>query len=135
MLFRFRNFPVYKLTKDFRKELREFIKEKFPKDERFGLTDQALRALDSICLHIAEGSNRTTDKDFARFLNGALTSLEEVICCLDLAVDDGYITEDEFLQKQKKAEEIGKQLVGFQRKLRGENRELRTKNRELKTEM
>lgn len=118
MLFRFLKFPVYKLAKEFRKEIKDFFKKKLPTEEKFLLLDQAFRALNSICLNIAEGSNRASDKDFARFLNEALTSLEEVICCLDLAMDDNYITETEFKEKLLKAEKLGKQLIAFQKRLR-----------------
>jgi len=118
MLFRFKAFPVYNTAKDFRKNIRDIVKEKFPPEQRYLLSDQILRAADSICLHIAEGSNRSTDKDFAHFLNGALTSLEETVCCLDLALDDRYIKIEDYKRLEAKAENLGKQLIGFQNKLR-----------------
>ena len=118
MLFRFREFPVFKDAKKFRKDIRLIIKSKFPTSERYLLSDQILRASDSICLNIAEGSNRTTDKDFAHFLNSALTSLEEVVACLDLALDDGYITIQDYNSHLSSATQLGKQLIGFQKKLR-----------------
>ncbi len=67
--FRFRQFQVYKDALLFQKELKELSKRKFPKEEQFCLTSQLCRALDSIILNIAEGSDRGTDKDFAHFLN------------------------------------------------------------------
>lgn len=118
MLFRFIKFPVYQLAKEFRKEIKNLVKEKFPREEQFHLSDQILRAANSICLNIAEGSNRTSDKDFAHFLNSSLTSLEEVICCLDLALYDGYINNEDYLKFMNKGENMGKQLIGFQKKLR-----------------
>ena len=118
MLFRFKNFPVYIEAKEFRKDIRILVKTHFPHTEHCRLIDQILRATDSICLNIAEGSNRRTDKDFAHFLNSALTSLEEVVSCLDLALDDGYITIHEYKKLEIKAEALGKQLIGFQKTLR-----------------
>lgn len=117
MLFRFKNFPVYKSAKDFRHDIRILVKQKFPQHERYLLSDQILRAVNSICLQIAEGSNRKSDKDFAHFLNIALTSLEEVMCCLDLALDDLYITIQDYRVFEEKAESLGKQLIGFQKRL------------------
>lgn len=117
MLFRFRDFPVYKKAKEFRKLVKNLIK-KFPATEKFILTNQLNRAVLSICLNIAEGSNRATDKDKAHFLNQALTSLEEVIAGFDLALDDGYISQGEMNQILIMAEEIGKQLIGFAKMLR-----------------
>ena len=116
MLFRFRKFPVYIKAKEFRKLVKNLLK-KFPPSERFGLIDQIARAVNSICLNIAEGSNRVSDKDKAHFLNQALTSLEEVIAGFDLALDDCYITKEEMDMLIKIGEEIGKQLIGFSRSL------------------
>ena len=116
MLFRFREFPVYKKAKEFRKLVKNLLK-KLPSSQRFGLIDQIDRAVNSICLNIAEGSNRLSDKDKAHFLNQALTSLEEVIAGFDLALDDGYITIEEMGMLIKVGEEVGKQLIGFSKTL------------------
>jgi len=40
-------------------------------------------------------------------LNNSETSLEEVVGCLDLSLEDGYITEVEFLDYLREAEELG----------------------------
>lgn len=117
MLFRFREFKVYKDAQVFRAGIYQLTK-KFPKDEMFGLTSQVRRAANSIILNIAEGSNRESDLDFKRFLNISLTSLEEVVACLDIALDENFITTKEHLEKLEAAETLGKQLLGFIKKLR-----------------
>lgn len=117
-IFRFRDFPVYKDTQKFRKELKEFSSKKFPKEEQFCLTSQLWRALDSILLNIAEGSDRLTDRDFSRFLNTSLTSVNEVVACLDCALDDDYITKDEYDKYLVEAENLYKQLKAFASKVR-----------------
>ncbi|PIY96805.1 MAG: hypothetical protein COY66_02645 [Candidatus Kerfeldbacteria bacterium CG_4_10_14_0_8_um_filter_42_10] len=117
MLFRFRNFRVYKDALNFRKEIYELTK-KFPKGELFNLTSQTRRAANSILLNIAEGSNRLTDLDFGRFLNTSLTSLEEVVACLDIALDEKYISAKEHDEYLAKAELLGKKLIAFCKKLR-----------------
>lgn len=116
MLFRFRNFPVYIKAKKFRRLVKNLL-TKIPKSE-YELRDQIDRATISICLNIAEGSNRNSDKDKAHFLNQSLTSLEEVVAGFDLAFDDGYITEVDMELLMDKAEEVGKQLIGFSKKLK-----------------
>ncbi len=93
--FRFRKFQVYKDSRRFVLEVKKMTREKFPKFELFNLTNQLCRAADSIILNIAEGSDRSTDKDFAHFLNQSHTSLNEVVACLDIALDNEYITEVE----------------------------------------
>jgi len=80
--FRFRQFQVYKDALQFQKELKDLSRKKFPKEEQFCLISQLWRALDSIILNIAEGTDRGTDKDFAHFLNLSHTSLNEVVAFL-----------------------------------------------------
>lgn len=115
--FRFREFSIYKDSRIFRVELRLILKQKFPKDEQYGLTSQTHRALDSIILNIAEGTDRGTDKDFAHFLNNSHTSLNEVIACLDLAFDSKYIDTETHHTYLRKAENLADQLTAFRKKL------------------
>jgi hypothetical protein len=44
--------------------------------------------------------------------------LEEVVCCLDLVLDDCYITETEFEAYLSEAERLGAQLIAFGKKVR-----------------
>jgi len=71
------------------------ISKKFPKDERFGLTDQLRRAAVSIATNIAEGWGRFHYKDRARFYYQARGSNAEVQSLLILAKDLGYLSEKE----------------------------------------
>ena len=67
-LFRFREWPVYKDAKSFRKKIRK-LANKLPENERYQLRDQISRAANSICLNIAEGSNKLSDIDFSKYLS------------------------------------------------------------------
>ncbi len=116
-LFRFRDWPVYQAAKSFRKKIRALAR-KLPETEKYLLRDQMSRAADSICLNIAEGSNRLSDVEFSKYLNISETSLEEVVCCLDLILEDGHILKDEFEGCLKEAEELGAQLIAFGKKVR-----------------
>ena len=122
-LFRFREWPVYKAAKLFRRKIRDLAK-RLPKSEQNLLRHQLSSAADSICLNIAEGANRLSDIDFSRYLNNSETSLEEVVCCLDLILDDELITKDEFEEYLKEAEMVGAQLVAFGKKVRREGARL-----------
>ena len=115
--FRFRNFKVYSDSRVFIKELKLLCLNKFPKEEKYSLFSQISRAADSIILNIAEGSDRGSDKDFARFLNTSHTSLNEVVACLDIAFDNGYIEETELETWLIKAKQLANQLTAFRRKL------------------
>jgi four helix bundle protein len=120
-IFRFRKFPVYNDARQFRKDLKKLSREKFPKEEQYNLTSQLWRALDSIILNIAEGSDRYSDTDFSRFLNNSLTSVNEVIACLDCALDDEYINEQEHDEYLSRAEALVRQLKAFSSKVRKDN--------------
>ncbi len=110
--FKFREWDIYNDARKFRKTINELLK-KFPKEEKYALTDQTKRALNSIILNIAEGSNKNTDKDTRVYINRAQGSLDEVVACLDGALDDGYITLDEHKLSLEEAAKLAKQLKGF----------------------
>ncbi len=113
MSFRFREWPVYKDARALRNDIKKRVLPRIEKREQFTLGDQLLRAVLSIVLNIAEGAYRKSDKDFARFLNQALTSLYEVVACLDAALDDTFIVEKEHQEFLDRAEAIARQLSAF----------------------
>ncbi len=69
---------------------------KFPQEERYALCDQLRRAVISIPSNIAEGNGRISIKEHIHFLEIAYGSLMEVYCQLQVAVDLGYITNEDF---------------------------------------
>ncbi|MDP2649407.1 MAG: four helix bundle protein [bacterium] len=72
------------------------ITQKFPKEERFGLTNQIRRAIVSFTSNIAEGFSRGSYKEKCQFYSTALGSLTEVQNQLIIAKDIGYITDEQF---------------------------------------
>lgn len=68
--------------------------QKFPADERFGLTSQMRRAAVSIPSNIAEGFARQSRPDFLRHLRIARGSLAELSTQLDIASDIGLAPGD-----------------------------------------
>ena len=94
--------------------MKEIIPQ-IPKSERFELTSQLKKALDSIILNIAEGAYRKSNKDLAHFLNQADTSLNEVVSCLDLCLDDEYISDDLHKKFLLKAEKLVSQIIAFRK--------------------
>ena len=54
------------------------ITDKFPTNERYSLTYQITRSAVSIPSNIAEGASRSSEKDFARFLEISLGSRYEL---------------------------------------------------------
>jgi four helix bundle protein len=89
---------VYRATRD------------FPKDERFELTSQLRRAVTSICLNIAEGSKRSTQRDYSRFLNIAEGSTAEVENLLMLSRDLHFASADALEPLISEADGIARML-------------------------
>ncbi|MDI6732878.1 MAG: four helix bundle protein, partial [Planctomycetota bacterium] len=56
---------------------------------------------------------RYSDLDFSHFLNISLTSLTESVACFDLALNDQYVTQQDFDNIIKEGEKLGKQLKAF----------------------
>lgn len=112
MTFVFQNWQIYQDARQLRKELSQLMK-KWPREEKFGLVNQTSRALLSIMLQIAEGSNRKTDKDKSLFFNRSHTSVDEVVACLDAALDSGYIDKNEYDHFYNQCENIAKQFRGL----------------------
>ena len=63
----------------------------FPSAEKFGLMSQMRRAAVSIGSNVAEGSGRSTDRDFARFLDIAEGSAAELWFQIHVALDLEFI--------------------------------------------
>ena len=63
----------------------------FPKEELYGLTSQVRRSAVSIPSNIAEGSARSSDKEFVQFLYISLSSLAEVETQIIIARELGFI--------------------------------------------
>ncbi len=62
----------------------------------YGLRDQVRRSCVSIMANIAEGFERSGTSEFVQFLSIAKGSAGEVISHLYVAVDQGYITRQQF---------------------------------------
>ncbi len=83
----------------------------------FGLKDQMQRAAVSIMANIAEGFERRSPADFARFLTIAKASCAELKSHLFLATDVGYIDAELFRKLQDQAEEVNRIIGGLRSSL------------------
>jgi len=115
--FRFRNFQVYKDARSFVIYIKTITDQYFPGYENYRLVDQIHRALNSVVLNIAEGSDKGTDKDFALYLNRSHGSVNEIVSCFDIALDSKYITNDIHKNILFKSESIANQLTAFRNTL------------------
>lgn len=88
--------------------------EQLPSEEKFGLKSQINRAAVSVAANIAEGSGRTTNKEFQYFLNIAISSSFELETELILA---GEIFNLEVEKLIKKINEVQKMIAGFKKSM------------------
>jgi len=89
----------------------------FPAEERFGLTNQRRRAAVSISSNIAEGSSRSSNGDFARFLEIAAGSVFEAVSQAFIAQRQGFWSDVQFRRIYNDAEEVSRMLSGLRKSL------------------
>ncbi|MBA3679793.1 MAG: four helix bundle protein [Bacteroidetes bacterium] len=85
----------------------------FPADERFGIISQINRAVISVPSNIAEGWSRELSKNYLQFLRVSRGSLMEVETMILISKNLNYINEKDFIEINKKTEEVGKILQGL----------------------
>jgi four helix bundle protein len=115
----FKNIIAWQKARTLVKETYVLVK-KFPKEELYDLTSQARRAVISIPSNIAEGSGRSSGKEFSRFLDIAISSSFELETQLILSFDLNYINEEELSGINEKVGEVQKLIYGFQKTLKPE---------------
>ncbi|MBU2018346.1 MAG: four helix bundle protein [Bacteroidetes bacterium] len=109
----FRELEVWKESFHLVKEI-YIMTSTLPDSEKFGLISQIRRCAVSIPSNIAEGSGRTTDKDFLNFLSMSLSSAYELETQLLLLADLFAIEIDEVFPK---LQSIQRKIGGLKRKL------------------
>lgn len=117
MSFKFEKLIIWQLAMDFGEEINE-ISSSFPLSERFNLSSQILRAVDSIALNISEGSVEQSTPEFKRFLNYSIRSIAEVVTCLHKAKRRNYITLEQFDVLYAKSFELMNRTLAFKAQLK-----------------
>lgn len=89
------------------------LTQKFPQEERYGLTSQLRRAAISVPSNIAEGAARNTAKEFINFLHVAQGSLSELDTQIEIAIMVGYIQVEERRNIESLMTDVDKMLTGL----------------------
>ena len=97
----FLTLEIYKLT------------EKFPSEEKFGLSIQMRRSAYSIPINIVEGASRLSRKEYKQFVGIARGSAGEITYQLLLSRDLGYLTELDYTILKERYDRVGKMLTGL----------------------
>jgi four helix bundle protein len=115
-MFRFEKLDVWQKAVDLADRV-YIVTRDFPVDERFGLTSQMRRAAVSIASNISEGSGRSSNKDFAHFVEIAYGSLMELVSQLHVACRQTWIKETDRDDLYARAEELARMLSGLKASL------------------
>lgn len=83
------------------------------------LKGQLKRSVQSVPATIAEGAGKTSDAEFARFLDMALGSASETHSHLITARDLGFLSPKEFYHLADRTSEVRRMLYGLLKAVRG----------------
>ncbi len=112
----FKKLLVYQKALVFTKIVRQTTTN-FPKEELFGLNAQFRRPSDSIVLNIAVGAGNSSKKEFSRLLDIVIRSGFECVGCLDIALENNFITTKGYEEILARVHEITAMLYGLKKKL------------------
>ena len=103
---------VWKKGRELRKEISNLTKG-LPKEEKYKLTDQMLRASRSVTANVAEGYGRFHYQENIQFCRQARGSLFELLDHLSVAHDENYINDDKYNDYRSRTSEVIKILNGY----------------------
>lgn len=109
----FKNLKIWQEGMDLVNETYKLV-NKFPDIERFNLASQLLRCVVSIPSNIAEGTSKSTDKHFNKYIEDSLGSSFEWETQLIIAHNQNYISKERFNQLEHKIQQLQKMISGFQ---------------------
>lgn len=116
----YKKLDVWKKSHEMYMYIKKNISVKLPKEERYELTSQLMRAALPVPLNIAEGCGRFTDRDFTHFLDNALGSANEVDYCCFVASECNYLTQKEYIKANQLINEVRAMLISFIKYLRND---------------
>ena len=93
------------------------LSDKYPAKEQFAITSQTTRAAVSVVANIAEGSSRSSNKDFAHFLEIAIGSAFELETLIDIAFERNYLNTEDKNKFDISVEKTLKLTFGLRRSL------------------
>lgn len=108
----FEELECYKLARELRRAVSSFCKT-LPREETYRLKDQIARSARSVTANIAEGFGRHHHQENIQFCRTARGSLTETLDHLIVALDDGYLTEDQYASMRGLLENTWKVLNGY----------------------
>ena len=110
----FEKLEAYQLSREYVRLIYR-LSDRFPAKEDYALTSQIRRTAVSVTSNIAEGTSRSSQKDKVHFLEIAYGSLLETVSQLQVAMDVGYIADEDYRIAIEQVEEIKNKLTYLRR--------------------
>src|SRR5438876_3739184 len=107
----FEELNIWKVSKDLCKKVYCLNNGQYLGD--FGFKDQLQRASLSVMNNIAEGFERSGNKEFIKFLYYSKGSIGEVRSLLSIALELKYIEKDSFAELHSVCLDLSKQIANF----------------------
>jgi four helix bundle protein len=112
----YKNLKIWHEAMDLATEIYSLTKL-FPEQERYSLTNQIQRAAISIPSNIAEGTSRSSQKEFKHYLTISMGSAFEVTTQVELSFRLGYINEQERNRILNSNELLQRKIQAFSKQL------------------
>ena len=117
MSFKFENLRIWQRAMDLGEDI-NMLTRQFPEKEKFNLSSQIMRAVDSVALNISEGSIGQSDPEMNRFMGYSVRSLAEVVTCLHKAKRRDYLTLEQFNDSYEKSFNLMNMMTAFRKNLK-----------------
>lgn len=121
-MFRFEKLDVWKKAIDLA-DVVYAITRSFPDYEKFGLANQMRRCAVSISSNIAEGSGRSSNRDFARFVEIAYGSTMELVSQIHIAQRQEFTPVEQARDIYRQCDEVARMLSGLKASLEKQSRD------------
>jgi four helix bundle protein len=112
----FRKLTVWSKAIDFIVDIYK-VCETFPNSEKYGISSQVQRAAVSISCNISEGCGKSSEKEFNRFLEIALSSAFEVENLLIVSQKLNFINKEKFSEMEIKIKDIQGMIIGLKKSI------------------
>jgi len=112
---KFEDLPIWQESRIIVNNIYRLIEGSAKLKRDFSLTDQLKRSAYSIMLNIAEGFERSSNKEFANFINISKGSAGEVRCILYILLDNKYIDKPKYEELLSDLENISIKLSNFRK--------------------
>ncbi len=110
---RFEDIESWQLAREMTKRVYAAVAANAGFSKDWGLKDQITRACGSVMHNIAEGFDGGSNREFVRFLHYSKRSCTEVQSELYMAIDQNYVTQDQFQELYDLAGQTRSKIKGL----------------------